>query len=120
MRATILLGGASAAVAFLPFRRSIRFGLVPVRGSGNGTCEEILWAVAAAARRVPYRSACIEQGLVVQRLLRSAGFRPVLHYGARHHPATDELEAHVWVTLDGQAVVGGEEAPHFALVASYS
>jgi hypothetical protein len=62
---------------------------------------------------------CIEKGLTVQRMLRAAGADAVLHYGARHHPDTRKLQAHVWVTVGGKAVIGGEEAPEFAPVAVY-
>jgi hypothetical protein len=62
---------------------------------------------------------CIEKGLAVQRILRSSGVNAVLHYGARHHSETSRLEAHVWVTVDGRPVIGGEDAPEFASVATY-
>jgi hypothetical protein len=52
-------------------------------------------------------------------MLRSSGIDAVLHYGARHHPVTGKLEAHVWVTVDGRAVAGGEDAPQFAEIATY-
>ena len=82
--------------------------------------DDCVWAVEAASRRLPWRTMCIEKGLVVQRMLRSGGVNAVLHYGARHHPDTSRLEAHVWVTVEGIAVIGGAEAASFALVASYS
>jgi hypothetical protein len=62
---------------------------------------------------------CIEKGLVVQRMLRSGGADAILHYGARHHRDTRNLEAHVWVTVDGCAVIGGAESGEFAPIASY-
>jgi hypothetical protein len=62
---------------------------------------------------------CIEKGLAVQRLLRSGGVDAVLHYGARHSPETGRLEAHVWVTADGQPIIGAEEAPQFAEIVSF-
>jgi len=118
MRASMMLGLASAAVAILPFRLAIRFGSVPLGASG-GSADDCVWAVQAVSRRLPWRSACIEKGLAVQRLLRSAGTNALLHYGARHHPGTAKLEAHVWVTVDGRPVIGGEEAKDFALIATY-
>jgi Transglutaminase-like superfamily len=119
LRAAILLSGASAVVALLPFPRAIRFGLGPLGRRQPVAVEEIVSAIQAAARRLPWRTMCIEQGLAAQRMLRSAGTDAILHYGARHHLETGKLEAHVWVTVDGRAVIGGEEAADFALVASY-
>ena len=119
MRACILLTVASAAVAALPFRWAIRLGPVPLGGQRRLSVEDAVWAVQAAARQLPWRTVCIEKGIALQRMLRSSGFDAVLHYGARHHDVTGALEAHVWVTLDGTAVIGGEEAANFAELARY-
>jgi len=118
LRATGLLGVASAAVAILPFRMTVRFGSVRL-GRGQTSPEECVWAVEAASRRLPWRTVCIEKGLVAQRMLRSSGIDAVLHYGARHHPETGKLEAHVWVTVGGCPVIGGDEAADFAPIAVY-
>jgi len=118
-RTAIILFFASAAVAWLPFRRAIRFGSVEVQPARRARIEEILWAAEAAARRVPWRTMCIEKGLAVQYLLRKSGIDARLHYGARHDPVGGKLQAHVWVTVDGQPLIGGEEAGDFAEVATY-
>jgi hypothetical protein len=119
VRAAGLLGLASAAVALLPFRIAIRFGCVPLRQGGSVAAEDLVWAVEAAGRRLPWRTVCIEKGLVAQRMLRSSGIDALLHYGARHHPVTGVLEAHVWITVHGRPVLGGAEAPDFAPIAVY-
>ena len=119
VRATLALWAASAAVALLPFRWAIRFGSVKLRSAERPKMrvEDCVWAVKAAARRTPWRAMCIEQGLAVQRILRSNGVEAQLHYGARH--ADSELKAHVWVTVAGRTIIGGEEAEGFAEVASF-
>jgi hypothetical protein len=119
LRATWMLGVASAAVALMPFRYAIKLGSVPIRRRQSVTLADIVWAVEAAGKRLPWRTLCIEKGLVAQRLLRQTGVDAILHYGARHHPDTRKLEAHVWVTVDGRALIGGEQAAAFASVASY-
>ena len=118
MQAVALLALASAGMALLPFRSAIRFGCVPP-GSRRAAIDDVVWAVEAAARRVPWRTMCIEKGLVAQRMLRSGGVDAILHYGARHHDEMRKLEAHVWVTVGGRAVIGGAEAVEFAAIASY-
>ena len=118
LRAAGLLGVASLALAMLPFRAAIRFGSAPI-GRRSSDCDHIVWAVETAARRLPWRTVCIHKSLVVQRMLRSAGIDAALHYGARHHPETGTLEAHVWVTVGGRAAIGGENAGSFAQVAVY-
>jgi hypothetical protein len=62
---------------------------------------------------------CIEKGLAVQRLLRQSGVDALLHYGAQQIPSSGKLQAHVWVTVGGDAVIGGEEAAGFAELARY-
>jgi hypothetical protein len=52
-------------------------------------------------------------------MLRSRGTEAILHYGARHHPESRKLEAHLWVTVEGRTIIGGEEARGFAVIASY-
>lgn len=118
LRAAALLTLASAAVAMLPFRVIIRLGSTAL-GNRRWSADEAIWAVEAAAKRVPWRTVCIEKGLVAQRLLRAAGIDAVLLYGARHDPQAGKLEAHVWVTVGGRAVIGGAEAPGFAAIAAY-
>lgn len=117
LRAAAILSAASGAVALLPFNRAIRLGSVAVRENRRRLRgEDCVWAVEAAAWRLPWRTMCIEKGIAVQRLLRQSGTDARLHYGARHHPVTGKLEAHVWVTVDGEIVIGGEEAAGFAEV----
>lgn len=119
LSALACLGGASVAVAVLPFRLAIRFGCVPVDPEQRQAPEDIVSAIETAARLVPWRTVCIHKGLAAQRMLRAAGANAILHYGARHREDDRKLEAHVWVTIDGRAVIGGEEASEFAAVATY-
>lgn len=119
IEAAFELAAASAAVALLPFRRSIVRGSTPLAGRQRiSSVESLIWAVEAAARRLPWRTMCIEQGLAAQRMLRRRGIDARLHYGARNRDF-GKLEAHVWVTVDQVAVIGGAEAPGFAEIATY-
>lgn len=119
VRAILTLWAASAAVALLPFRWAIRFGAVPMDSNPalKMRLEDCVWAVEAAARRTPWRAMCIEKGLAVQRMLRKSGIGATLHYGARQFDG--ELQAHVWVTVDGRSIIGGDQAEDFAEVATY-
>lgn len=118
-RAAIALTAASAAVALLPFRKAIEFGSIPLKRPNGVTAGDCVWAVEAFARRVPWPAMCIQKGLAVQRLLRSGGVDAVLHYGANRSAETGELQAHVWVSVSGETVIGGEEAVGFAEVATF-
>ena len=118
LRALLVLTAASAAVAAWPFRVAIRFGAVPLKGRAARGSAECVKAIESVSRRLPWRTKCIEKGLAVQRLLRSGGVDALLHYGARH-AENGMLEAHVWVSVDGETVIGGDEAPGFAELAQY-
>lgn len=117
--ATVLLSRASLTLALVPFRSAIRFGCVPVGRAKLADAEDVIWAVEAAARRLPWRIVCIQKGLAAQRMLRAAGMDAILHYGMRSLQESDSLEAHVWVTVGEEAVIGGEEADGFVAVTTY-
>src|SRR4051794_16717478 len=117
--AMLALTLASAALVLLPFRRAIRLGSVDLGRNRSAKLEDCVWAVEAAARRLPWRTACIQRGIAAQRLLRRAGIDARLRYGARNEPSAPGLEAHVWVTVGREAVVGGSEAAGFAEIAAY-
>ena len=119
LEAVYLLVAASAAVALLPFRSAIGFGSKPLGRRTRVSPDDCVWAVEAAALRLPWRTMCIQKGLAVQRLLRRNGIGAVVHYGARRDAEVGKLEAHVWVSVDGVTIIGGEEAPAFAEVAAF-
>lgn len=119
MKAFVALTAASVAVAILPFRKAIAFGSVPLHRRSDVTLDDCVWAIEAVGRRLPWRTMCIQKGLALQRLLRSGGVDAVLHYGARRSADSGALEAHVWVSVSAQTIIGGEEAPGFAEVAAF-
>lgn len=120
VKCALLLAGSSVMVAAMPFRRAIRFGSVSLRVSDDSaSISDCLWAIDAAAKYLPFRTMCIEKGLAAQRLFRTMGIDARLHYGARTDHLSEKLAAHVWVSLHGEPIVGGREAPAFAEIASY-
>ena len=119
MEAASALALACAAVAFLPFRRAIRLGSVESAPGRSGSVSDCAWAVEAAARRLPLRAFCIQKGLALQRMLRRRGFDARLHYGARNEVPPGRLHAHVWVSVEGEVVMGGSERPDFAELAVF-
>jgi len=119
LRAWAVLTVASAAIAFLPFRIAIRYGAIPLGRPQRTSSVDCVGAVESAARRMPWRAMCIEKGVAVQRLLRRSGADARLHYGARHAADGGTLEAHVWVSVAGMIVIGGEEAADFAEIAIF-
>lgn len=120
VEAVAALAFASAALATLPFRRAIRIGSLPLSSVAERRVSPARAAAAVrrAAQLVPWRAVCIQQGLALQWLLRKRGVDGLLHYGIRVGE-DGVLQAHVWVEVDGLAVIGSEEAPNFRRVATF-
>ena len=120
IRAGWWLSIASTAVILLPFNRAIRLGCVDLRTPRASTsADDVVWAIEAASRYLPWRTMCIEQGLAAQRMLRTGGIAATLHYGARQHSDIATIEAHDWVCTSGRIVLGAEQAANFAELAVY-
>ena len=120
VEAALGLARANAHLRWRSFECALRFGAISL-GPRNYevSVEQVVWAVRAAAQRVPFRAMCIEQGLAAQRMLRRSGIDARLHYGARQGTGEGNLSAHVWVSVDGEIVLGGDEASQFAEVAAF-
>ena len=118
IEAAASLATIAVRLGIQPFRSAIRYGSVPL-SSREGAVDDCVWAVEAVARRLPWRPVCIDKGLVLQRMVRRRGHDAQLHYGIGKDDSEGELQAHVWVTLDGMALIGGNEADGFAPVAVY-
>lgn len=111
----------SAAIRFLPFRWAVKLGSRRL-GVGAAQLPDSIqrnsWAVAAVAARVPWKALCFQQGLTFQRMVRRAGYDARLHYGVgRDHAGS--LNAHVWISIDGDVVLGGDTSPSFRQVLVY-
>lgn len=111
---------ASMAIALLPFRKVAAAASARGRRKARGDAEtvrRVRGAVNGWGRRVPWKAVCFQRGLALHWMLRRRGIRSVLLYGVGHRE--DGLAAHVWVDVDGETVIGGEEAPGFACLARF-
>ena len=66
--------------------------------------SRMAWAVAAASRHVPADASCLTQALSTEALLGRMGQRSDLRIGVARDGA--ELEAHAWLEVDGEVVIG--------------
>ena len=89
----------------------------PAPEARNRVRRQVRWAIVTAARRVPWRALCIQQGLAAQFMLRRRGIPSVLYYGAALREG--DLKAHVWVRDGTIDVIGGEAASRYALLARF-
>jgi hypothetical protein len=110
---------ASAVVRAVPFRRVMRWTRLSREreAADPESIAEIQRTILAAARRVPWRALCFEQGLTAAWMLRRRGFAADVHYGAA--TIDGELKAHVWVRSAGRDVVGCENSDDYALLARF-
>jgi hypothetical protein len=120
----LVLVAASFVIRLLPFRRTAELmgretrPIDLVAPSTDKVVAACRWAVNAWADRVPWRAVCFQRGLALHMMLRRRGIGSVLHYGVAQD-VEKGLHAHVWVDVAGRTVMGGEEAPRYALVASF-
>ena len=77
----------------------------------------IVKAVERASRRLPWRTVCFQQGLAAHWMLRLRGIPSILHYGIR--TGDGAVSAHVWISLDGEILIGKEEAGRYSQVATF-
>ena len=120
-RATGWLWLAWMTIDVLPFKL-FRMMMRPPVGkprlqgdSAQAYCQRVSWAVGAAARRVPWRAVCFHRGLAAHQMLCRAGIPTELHYGVAK--SLDKgLDAHVWVTVNGEIVVGEQAQNHFTVL----
>jgi hypothetical protein len=124
VEATLWLAVAGLAIAVLPFRQVGRMAARPTRRSEPPPqarvrdVKRIRWSIIVAARRVPWRARCFQQGLAAQFMLRRRGVPSVLYYGAAPNDRHG-LSAHVWVRDGDVDVIGSEIASRYAQLAAF-
>jgi hypothetical protein len=118
--AWLSLGVAALHLKLQPFERVMRCKPGGEVGrTGGADIGRLVWAVAAARRRSWLRAKCIESALALRAMLQRRHLASTLHYGMRNAPGED-LQAHVWLSVDGEIVIGGETAALFTEVATFS
>lgn len=126
--AAVWLTAYGLGVSVLPSRRisgllrldKARCPVTEARGGDPERLAEVRWAIAAAARRLPWRPVCLPQALAARRLLVRRGLDATLYLGVRCGcDATAGMVAHAWVECAGEIVVGGDGAG-FTVLARFS
>jgi hypothetical protein len=121
LEAVIALPIAWLAVRLLGFRICRTAFEVPGDAARNSRALEagtldmarrIARLEAVTAANLFFRTSCLEQSLVLCRMLRRRGMNAALRIGARKEE--DRFEAHAWVEMAGNVVDGGgAEHLHF-------
>jgi hypothetical protein len=112
---------ARVAVVVLPFRvlsrrLGLRKGETPTTVAASPVSSRVGWAVAAAARRTPWRSKCLEQAIAAKAMLRRRGIESTLYLGVVREP----VAAHAWLRVGELNVTGGQDVSRYAVVASFA
>lgn len=121
---TIVEAGAalvivSLATRLLPFKSYIGVGARRLETKPARSGIEEARIIDAIANRAPFRAVCLQRGLALQWMLRRRGIDAVLHYGVQLKPDGQEIAAHVWVSVDGDVLLGAPQHLHYTEVARY-
>lgn len=110
LRAYVWVWSIRVALWIFPFPRlydwTMRFREGPIgdKPLPAPAVFKIVWAVSAAARRVP-KATCLTQALATQIMLGRRGHRTTLQLGIMKSEA-GKMDAHAWLERDGQVVIG--------------
>ncbi|WP_166038202.1 lasso peptide biosynthesis B2 protein [Sphingosinicella sp. YJ22] len=119
LEAIVNLLPAALAVRFLSFARVVEGRRRVRRRRGGAEPRRLARMVEIARAKVPWRAKCFESALCLRAMLRRRGIPSTLHYGIG--AANDgALNAHVWLSVGGEVLIGGENAAQFACVATFS
>lgn len=125
VEAVMALTVVGVVLAVLPFRLVARLaGRVEasVRAcpppTVDATAAAVGRSVEAAARRLPWRPACLEQALAASLMLRRRGVPSHLCIGVATGDRRD-FRAHAWVTAAGGTVCGGAAAAGMTPIAAF-
>lgn len=83
---------------------------------GSRPAARIIWAVRAAARRVP-GTTCLSSALSLQRMLSASGHRSQVHIGVARD--SSGFIAHAWLVHDGSVVIGEEEHERYTRLTAW-
>lgn len=115
----VMLAVASLVIRWLPFRYVMTAagwrGVSRHFLDAPATARRVRWAVERLADAAPWRAVCFQRGLAVHWMLRRRGIPSFLYYGIDGRTAAG-ISAHVWVMLDGDALIGGADAARHACV----
>jgi hypothetical protein len=94
----------------------------PVQPNGKPRHETL--QLANSIRRisciVPWESKCLVQAVVAKIMLKNRGVGSTLYLGVRKADDGSSLEAHAWLDVCDQTILGGEVADQFTKVSSYT
>ncbi|MBK6454749.1 MAG: lasso peptide biosynthesis B2 protein [Gemmatimonadetes bacterium] len=115
---------ASLVLKLLPFRRvADRLGRHMAESAAEPDparrteVRRIGWAVATAARHLPWKPVCLPQAVAAQWMLRRIGIPSTLYLGI---DPNGNYDAHAWVRAGAEIVTGGPSIQRYAVVSTFA
>lgn len=108
-------GRASTPAVGEHANRAIR--LIPAQ---QRTAARVRWAVARAARGLPFELVCLPQALVARRMLSRRGIGSVMFFGVERGKPIERLGTHAWLLAGDVPVTGCRQASRYTAFASYA
>jgi hypothetical protein len=127
--AALCLALARLSVLSIPFRHlSRRLGThgreSPAAALAVPTVRivsDVGWSLRATSRRLPWRCACLEQGIAAKMMLRRRRIANTLYLGvAREGEAGSPATAHAWLRSGHSVVTGAAGRERFTVVATFA
>ena len=118
--AAIMLIAARLAVRFLPPARIFAWADRPPRRRRRFATDEIhwvSWAIDALGERPWTHALCLPRALAAHAMLRRRGIASRLCLGVKR--SSGALDAHAWVEIGDDQIVGGAGATDFTRLAAF-
>jgi hypothetical protein len=82
---------------------------------------QIMWSLKAISHRLPWRCACIEQGIAAKMMLRSRRIASTLYLGVARAPTTgSQPTAHAWLRSGPLLITGAPSHEQYTVVSSFA
>jgi hypothetical protein len=118
--AAVMLVLARLAVRFVPPARIFAWANRPPRRIGRFAADEanwVAWAIESVSARASMNVLCLPRALAAHAMLRRRGIASRLCLGVAREDG--ELEAHAWVEVGKDKIVGGTESDRFTRLAEF-
>ncbi len=118
--AAVMLAAARLAVFLIPPARIFAWSSRPPRRIVRFAGDEIgwvSWAVETVGAKPWMKSLCLPRALAAQTMLRRRGIASKLCLGVARNGSA--MEAHAWVEIGPNKIVGGAEAQRFTRLAEF-
>ncbi|WP_459866113.1 lasso peptide biosynthesis B2 protein [Endothiovibrio diazotrophicus] len=112
------------AVRWLPFRwiaprlgRHMAATPDTAEGEDEALLRQVAWAVAAAARHVPWEAVCLPRAMAAKAMLRRRGVASTLYLGVA---GGTEMAAHAWLRAGSRVVTGDGSLGRYTVVSRFT